>query len=337
MSEALLPWLRSPWRRLSDQKVQGRLPHALLITGLPGMGKGLLADALARLMLCQAPRDTGEGRQACGSCESCTLLDAETHPDFRRLGVPEGKQQIPVDEVRGLIEFVQMSSQFRGARVAMIEPADALNVASANALLKTLEEPPPDALLILVSSRPSRLPVTIRSRCQRLHLAPPSAVEVAAWLRARQAGVEEADLEKALAIAHGAPLAAAELLESDALARRDALFDDLFSVLRGQMSVSTFSGRFEGQYDSRLLGWIGDWLHDLALLSLTENPPDLRAPDKREDLLRLAKALDLKRVFSLHSRVQEALRLLGQVAVNPQLALEALLVEWQDALNIRQR
>ena len=330
-----LPWLETPWRRLAAQQAQDRLPHALMISGLPGMGKSVLAAALARLLLCQTPVSRDGVPAPCGQCEGCSLMAAGTHPDFRRLTVPEGKQQIPVDAVRGLIEFVGLSSQYRGARVALVEPADALNAASANALLKTLEEPPPDAVLILVSSRPSRLPVTIRSRCQRVHLSPPPADQVRDWLQASHPGLEAERIGELLAMAHGAPLAAAALLEEGVLDLRQALFDDLFGVLRGHLAVSVFSSRYEKHYDARLLGWIADWLHDLAALAQAEAPPRLRAPDRSGDLRRLASALDLKEIFALHRQVQEALRLFGQVAVNPQLALESLLVAWRAALDIK--
>ena len=145
---------RAPWLDAARQQIvlalgAGRLPHALLLQGQPGLGKAALADWIARLARCEAP-----AAGPCGSCTSCRLHAAGTHPDLRRVGLLEDRKQIAVEDVRELIASLSLKS-YRGRRkVAIIDPADALNASGANALLKTLEEPSGAALLVLTVARP---------------------------------------------------------------------------------------------------------------------------------------------------------------------------------------
>src|SRR5690606_14968084 len=167
-----LPWHAEAWTRLQAQIRRQALPHALLISGLPGLGKRRLAEQLAAALLCEAGRNE---LQACGRCRACRPLVQGAHPDLFVVTPEEEGRQVRVDQVRGLIDQLALKSQYGGYRVGLIDPADRMNAAAANALLKTLEEPPPGVVLLLVAARPSLLPATIRSRCQQLTLSPPPA------------------------------------------------------------------------------------------------------------------------------------------------------------------
>src|SRR5450631_1519978 len=170
------PWeVLPPWQEVAAATMLGareRWPHALLIAGPQGVGKRLLALHLARALLCETPLSNG---RACGTCIGCGLVERRSHPDLRLIepftydddGVATPVDAIGVDAIRDLTRFAQLSSHRGGAKVAVVVPADALNAAAANALLKTLEEPPPRTNLLLVSHRPGRLPATITSRCRR--------------------------------------------------------------------------------------------------------------------------------------------------------------------------
>src|SRR5262249_21871242 len=155
----------------------GRMPHALLIHESPGTGGEWLANWAAALVLCQ--RDKAA---PCGECASCRRVAALTHPDVLWLRPQEDSRQIRIEQVRELTAELALTSHSGGYKVGILTPADALNRFAANALLKTLEEPPARTLLILVATAPSRLPPTVLSRCQRLRVRAPTRAEALAWL-----------------------------------------------------------------------------------------------------------------------------------------------------------
>jgi len=228
------PWVDAlPWQRdwlAQNLAARDRLPAALLVTGRTGIGKYVLARHLARGLLCEAPRDDG---LACGACDGCRFVAAGNHPDHRILDLidwDEKKEAFgPVNEIlvprmrRDVVEFLEVSSHRGGRRVVVISPASRMNPSAANALLKTLEEPPAGSTLVLVAGSPGRIPATVASRCMRIPAPHPAPAEAAAWLAAQ--GVEHAD--EALALAGGAPLAALELARDGQGAERDAWFDAL--------------------------------------------------------------------------------------------------------------
>lgn len=202
------PWHDASWAALVAQQRAGILPHALLVAGAADTGKLCFARAFAALTLCLDARGS-----ACGQCRSCRLLAAGSHPDLMSLQPEEPGKAIRIDAVRELREFCAGRPHQGGWRVILIEPADALNVSAANALLKTLEEPGERTLLLLVSAHPGRLPATVRSRCRLLRLARPEPARVLPWLRERIA--PEIDAQALLMQADGRPLRALELASGD--------------------------------------------------------------------------------------------------------------------------
>lgn len=215
-----------PWNRPILEALERRLdtlPHALLVHGPRGIGKLALAERIAQAVLCEAP-----SARPCGTCEGCRWFAAGTHPDFRRVEPEALMPEVPVDEeapaaeparkgkpsleikigqVRELADFLNVGSHRGRRRVALVHPAEDMNLAAANALLKGLEEPPGGAMFILVSHRPARLLPTIRSRCVGVPVPRPPGGMAVEWLRAQ--GVQGP--ERWLAYAGGAPLLAAEL------------------------------------------------------------------------------------------------------------------------------
>lgn len=214
-----LPWLAAPLRAVLDAP---RAHHATLIHGGEGAGQFELATTLAQAWLCEATTPM----RPCGTCPSCRLAQAHSHPDMLVL-VPEALQEalgwsradedaappksdrkpskeIKVEAVRQAVNFAQLTSARGRAKVVVLYPAERMNMVSANTLLKTLEEPPGLARFVLASGSPQDLPATVRSRCQLLHLAPPSRDEALRWLV--DAGVPQADV--LLAAVGGMPLLA---------------------------------------------------------------------------------------------------------------------------------
>ncbi|GAB2570494.1 DNA polymerase III subunit delta' [Dyella jejuensis] len=224
-------WHAEHWMRLQARRQRDALPHALLLCGPRGLGKRDFLRRFVRGLLCQQPRDG----DACGACRSCLLFDAGTHPDvvslsygLRKDGVQ--RSEIVVDQIRDLSARLATASQFGGWQVASIDPADAMNAAAANALLKTLEEPATRTMLILVADAPWRMPATIRSRCQRIDFQLPSHDASLAWLQ--EMGVRDAPA--ALAAAAGNPGLARIWAEQGALAQRQEVRKDLAALASGR-------------------------------------------------------------------------------------------------------
>jgi DNA polymerase-3 subunit delta' len=226
-----MDWLEPVRTEFVERLNSGRLAHALLLSGPPGTGKQEFALEMARGLLCLEGSMPG-----CGSCRSCQLLNSGAHPDFRLLGLElndkgNPRSEIVIEQIRNLISALQLTTTISPGKVALVHPAEAMNRNAANALLKTLEEPPGDTVLILVSNDPGRLPATIRSRCQALRLRVPNHSVLLAWLR-EVSGCDAAAAESALSAAAGSPLRARDMLadgstEHYSMVRRT--LDDLLS------------------------------------------------------------------------------------------------------------
>lgn len=178
------PWPAPPWTQvqrahLKSALAANHLPHALLIHEAPGAGGEWLALWSAQLLLCTQGTDA-----PCAECVACRRVAARQHPDLALLAPEEAGRQIRIEQVRELAAELALTSHAGGYKVAVLSPADALNRFAANALLKTLEEPPARTLLVLVVTQPSRLPATVLSRCQRLRVRAPGRAEALTWLTA---------------------------------------------------------------------------------------------------------------------------------------------------------
>ncbi len=237
------PWIDAAWSVWVRRREGGRVPHAVLLAGPAGLGKrGLAADIVGGL-LCTAPGPDG---RPCGACRACTLVAAGTHPDLHRVALEVNEDsgklrtEIVVEQVRALRDALAQTSQFGGWRIALIDPADAMNGPSFNALLKTLEEPEASALLLLVCDRPGALPATIRSRCQRIDLRFPARAEALAWLSA--AGVAGAVGAETLDLAAGNPGLARAYAEPVARAQLETVLRDLAAVGSGRAAPGDVAG-----------------------------------------------------------------------------------------------
>lgn len=336
-------WNEQLWNRLFEQSQ--RIPHALLLSGPQGGGKSQFAQALAARMLCEDARGLA---QACGKCVSCRLFSGGNHPDFRSItpggdeieeGEAEGdvkpqkkkSEQIRIDQIRALDELIGVGTHRMGRRVILIQPAEAMNPATANALLKILEEPSSTMLFLLISNNKKRLLPTVLSRCHALHFPKPSASQALDWLK--QSGIPHA--EDLLSHAGGMPLAA--VLEASHWERLDEFFRDL--CREDSAGVVAIAGRWEtwlkegkegeSGFDKRtLVSWLQKWVFDLILMKLSG-----QACYHAHRLQELRKAAARASISALFDCYNDLLRIkaVSQHPLNPRLFLEDILTRYARA------
>jgi DNA polymerase III subunit delta' len=309
------PWLGPATLALAAAQRAGRLPHALLIHEAPGAGGDWLAHWTARLALCQRP-----GAAPCGQCQGCRRALAWQHPDLTLVTPLEDSRQIRIEQLRDLAADLALTSHAGGYKVGVITPADSMNRFAANALLKTLEEPPPRTLLVLVASQPSRLPATVLSRCQRLTVRAPVRAEAVAWLTEVRG---QGDWDAALATVGEAPM---QLLQADPapLAQiGDETRSTLEALVSGRADPLATAERWARSELPLRLRCFENWLTERIrrgqgagnLMPEVRAGPYLPGPGA---------FLNIRGLFGLMDEVRE-LRTALDVPLNRALALEALL------------
>lgn len=318
------PWLEPAWRRLLATRA--RPAQALLLAGPRGVGKGALAQAWAQALLCETPLPDGT---ACDSCAACHWLATGAHPDFRLVTLQEktGKEgearmavAIEVEQARDVVEYVQLSTYRAGFRVVLVNPADNLNLAAANALLKVLEEPPLKTVFVLVSDQPRRLLPTIRSRCTRLDIGLPATEIAMQWLDGQQ--LEDAGT--LLALSGGAPLDALNWADGDALEQRRSVLEGL--ARPGEIDPATQVERWKAIGIQTWHTVVYKWLGDLLAVKLKGSVQYNR--DFADVLAQLGARADLSRLLALGKSHAAAGRTLTH-PLNRPLQQQAWLIEYR--------
>ena len=320
-SSAPFPWQTDQWNLLLARYRQNRLPHAVMLAGPAGTGKARFAKAMAKSVLCREPA----AGSACGHCKSCVLIASGSHPDFLSVE-PEGEgKSIKVDQIRAIVELVGKRSQFEGLRVIFLSPAEAMNINASNALLKSLEEPGADTLLVLVSHQTSGVLPTIRSRCQTVEFPMPPLAQCLPWL---ESAIGDGKKKPALLlnVAGGAPLQALNLNNSEWLAARSTLFQQWSGVLAGKQDPVKTAETWMEYPLADLSLWLMAWHIDLCKV--------LAGAEARvinQDLIPAYRELSSfctgDQTFHCYRRLQSMRALLlSQNNPNPQLLLEELLI-----------
>ncbi|MFC7517729.1 DNA polymerase III subunit delta' [Herbaspirillum sp. GCM10030257] len=339
MTSPLFPWQEGSWQQL--QQLRERLPHAILFHGAQGIGKTVFAEHFAQSLLCQTPL---AGGHPCGKCDACGWFTQYSHPDYRRVRpevldeddgadgeeaeAGEGKKskatkapskEIKIDQIRALADFMNVSTHRQGLRVVVLYPAETLNTAAANALLKTLEEPPPSTMFLLVSNSIERLLPTILSRCRKFGMPMPSPDEALVWLQ--QQGVKDADLW--LAEQGGAPLAAHEMAQSDA---HDIMDEFLRALARpGTEGALKTAERLQKAPVADLVAWLQRWLYDVFSLKLSGR---IRYyPRYRKEIAALAEQVDMSNLLRGLKSVKER-RAIADHPLSAKLFIEDMLLDY---------
>ncbi|MCS4503332.1 DNA polymerase III subunit delta' [wastewater metagenome] len=318
-----MPWHQAAWQRLIGRIAAGTMPHAVLVHGPRGVGKTALAHRLGARLLCVNPTADDE---ACDACHGCRMRLAGAHPDLFIATVEKGRSRLRVDQIRAVSEFVTLSSQYGDFRVAVLPDADAMNPQAANALLKTLEEPPARAVLVLVSERPAALPATIRSRCHQIAVPVPSPEAGAEWLgqHAPQAG-------RLLGLAGGAPLRAMALADAEGGDAYDTVVRQLAAVAAGETTPTAAAAHWQGGDRAGFVELMQMAVGEIARRGASGAG---RGPDV-EGLSRLAATVDCEAVQAFYRRLSQY-RAAAEQPLHGQLMAEALFAEWSAHARDRQ-
>jgi DNA polymerase-3 subunit delta' len=345
----IYPWLQETWQRLVT--LADRLPHALMFVGPPGVGKRDLADALAARLLCSQPAADGH---ACGVCGSCILRLSGNHPDLIPIvpaadapsaenaegeggaGAATGKaksSQIVIDQIRDLQQSLAVTGHQSSRRVVVVDPAEAMNTFTANALLKMLEEPPEGCVFLMVSSSPRQLLPTIRSRCQQWSFARPPEHDVERWMAS-----VDAPPSALLAITGGMPLAAKRLAEVGTAPLLNRFVKDVGQL--PSVDPLRLAAQWETWIKSRealaagfgmvqLIDWMQRWVTDLAALRLGGRVRFF--PAEASALAALAQCANVAGVVNCYNELAR-IRRVAQHPLNARLMLEDLLLRYTRAV-----
>lgn len=336
MTTRQLPWQSEQWQQL--MQMRERFPHAVLLHGPQGIGKTLFAESLAQSLLCETPLPDGH---ACGNCLACGWFAQYAHPDYRRVrpenldeaGAAEESQEgsksakaeksaskeIKIEQIRALADFMNVSTHRRGRRVVLLYPAEALNAVASNALLKTLEEPPPETVFIMVSHNIDRLLPTILSRCRKLPMALPDAAQALAWLQAQ--GV--ADAQSWLAEQGGAPLAALAQAQGGS---REAVETLLAHLARPAPDAALKTAeQLQKSSPAEVVSWLQRWLYDVFAVKFSGK---IRYyPKHRREIDALAARADTLKLLAVMKTMNDR-RAVADHPLSAKLFIEDMLLDY---------
>lgn len=308
------PWLREHWLFFQKRLRSDRLAHAILIKGPEGVGKLSLANAMAHSLLCR--RDF---EYACGECRSCQLLPGGAHPEYFQVQLLEKKKEILVEQVRELTGKLDLTTSISARKVACIYPAELMTRGAVNALLKSLEEPAGDTVLILVSDNPGSLPATIRSRCQSINVSLPEKAQALEWL-SKTAGQSPQQVQPALEAAGGSPLLALRYLDSHLGEAFVQVRRDLSELLGRPASVSGYTASLGEWEPAELWRWLSMHTADM-----------IKSGMKNHTLEGLPANIHLKEKNLLQLQLEaDRNRQLTKTTVRQDLMLQEWLIKWAE-------
>ncbi len=306
-------WHQKSWDQLVIARNAKHLPHAILLAGAKGTGTQAFAQALVNSLLCESPL---ENYHACGECKGCRVRKGDVHPDYFQIAIEANKTQILIDQIRELNDFLHMSRSYLTSRVAFINPAEALNMNAANSLLKSLEEPANNSVIVLLTAQLSTLLPTIKSRCQILHLATPSKTIALQWLS--EQSIQHSP-EELLEMSSGKPLYALALDNEEHFKRRNDFANDLLAVMMQQQSLTEISKKWQTASKDELLSWQIHWVQQLIKYPFNKV--------QAQAILQIPHVVDSAKLWQLYDQLIK-LRRLAHTSLNAQLFIESMLLLW---------
>jgi DNA polymerase III subunit delta' len=306
---------------------RGRLHHAYLFVGAEGVGKKTIALGLAKAIHC--PALTGD---FCGECADCARIQDGNHPDVRILSPLAGKKEISIQQIRELEKELNFRSFSGKKKIAILDPATLMNLPAQNALLKTLEEPPQDSLLILIASNGGALLPTLRSRCLRLTFGPLARHLVSGFLVSRKR-IEVETAEFLAAMSMGSLGSVVSIDTQELLERRREWMRLTSSLRAGDYRAATDAAEVlaGSKEDSlRFLEWVESWFRDLLIYTVTQNQQDIVNVDMLEQIQQQSATADFERLFL---RITEAKAAVAGIQrnLNRRMVLEDLLLNTVEA------
>jgi len=331
----IYPWHADDWQQASRYLKDNRLAHAILLSGPAAVGKLEFCLAFIQRLNCSNPTLDDH---ACGECKDCHLFAARTHPDIRLINANEDEteknkvEQVKVDDIRDINQFMTLSRQQGSYKIVCINYAETMNINAANALLKTLEEPPENSILFIISQRADTLLPTIKSRCQSWKFKLPEEALSLNWLKQQR---DDENWPSLLKVAGNRPLLALELQESGLGENRLEFYKDVSQLLNGKINVTSVSAKHQDEQLERLVSWQQAWCGELIRCHYDNDPVTLENPDIRRSLHSLVGRGDLHLLFRFMDKLIELrreLRRFSSAPLNKRLFIEDMLIRCQEVL-----
>ncbi len=324
--QEILPWLETNWQQLQLEN-KAILPHALLFSGVKGIGKSLYIQTIIQALLCQNQQH-GLG---CGVCAACLLYEANNHPDFRDLHILEDKKAIGIDQVREVINWFSLSHHYQQKKVLYIANPETLTENASNAILKTLEEPSAETVIILQTEYPQQLLATIRSRCVQYKLPKPSFEQALTWLKQHPAieqQTQDLDVKLLLNLSFGAPFEALRLLEDKLMQQRLEIFEQLKSVILTNNSPLMVAKKLEKIPLNTLIYWMSLMVQDMIRINKGLELRFVNNQDLLDDLTKLSQNCDIVKLFNFYDEITAFFKS-SLNSLNPLSILTSYLIQWQ--------
>jgi len=324
------PWQLQQWQQLLNRYKADNLPHALLLTGTQGLGQHEFALAFAKQVLCE------QGKQndlACGKCRACELFQANSHPDVYTLQPEEQGKQIRIDAVRDVIKQMSQTALQNNYKIILVQPAEALNIAASNALLKSLEEPAGNTLFLLVCNELSQIAATIKSRCQLLQFKAPDKNIAKQWLQPLLKSGQDSEL--LLALAEQAPLQALALAYEERQQDREQLFTHLSQIAARKAMPGQIAAKWLKFAPKELLTALSSIVTDCIRIKMGLPATAILNKDKLDFIKQLAANIAITKLFIYLDELYELRSQLNQSAqLNQQLLMENIFGKWYEYARI---
>jgi len=319
------PWHEKTWDQFASAYTKKHLPHAILLTGSDGVGKLAFAQRLLKTLLCLNPLP--DSLQACGVCQACKTYESGANPDYTDIRLLEDKQQIGVDQIRQLSGFLTYSRSFDAYRVVLIHPVERMNQNAANSLLKSLEEPYENTVIILTATYLSKVLPTIKSRSQLLTLPMPDRQQALDWIKQENPNFK--DVEELLEMAHGSPLLAVQT-SNEAIDKRNELAKDILNIVEKNNSVTEIAKKWEKYDVESMLDWQIIWLQNFLKKSHAPNSKLSQISSYSNTLQKLEQELKKDKLWALYQKLIQKKQTI-HTSVNSLINIENMLILWLQA------